>query len=553
MSDIKYAYLYSRVSREVQAEQGQGIERQIEAAKKFLENYPEYQLDNATTITDAGVSAYSGANIADSAGLGGFLQAVRSGQIARGSLLVIEAPDRLTRLGIRKGQRLFDELAEHGIDVGLVRFGVIVKHDLENDFTSSLIISVGLYLGHLESQQKSERIIGTMRKRQDMQRKGENIKAIHCPRWCDQKEDNSGFVINDFGKVIKRIFQLRIQGHGIKKIWSKLQEEGVTDISESGVHHYLTSRSVIGEFQPVRKDKKIKPDGTAYQINVPLGEPVKNFYPQLIDENTFFEVQNLLNNHPSVKGRKSQFKNYLRNIAKCPTCGNSQSINVQNGGKYLYFRCVSKSKANLTDCGTPAVNANKVDKYVLPLLRRFDFSKLTYLEEQPTGLNTAYQKEIEDLLSSIDKDNKALIHLEGVARDAVESVIRNKEQSLLELRKKAQGTDTLKAQHEFSEKVQNELINNPLETPDDRMRFNNNIKQFVEFIEIGKDEWTIKFIKGITVTIAYSDNLEDQKKTVDNLYDMAELLKENKDNDLGFVRLVANSHISPKVTENEDF
>ena len=89
---LKKAYLYGRVSNTIQASDGHGLDRQVEAAKKFLEGYPEYIVDETEIIRDAGISAYSGANIADSAGLGGFMSAVREGRVERGSLLVLEAP-----------------------------------------------------------------------------------------------------------------------------------------------------------------------------------------------------------------------------------------------------------------------------------------------------------------------------------------------------------------------------------------------------------------------------------------------------------------------------
>lgn len=499
--ELKKAYLYSRVSTDTQAEHGQGIERQLEAARKFLSQYPEYEFDVSTTITDAGVSAYSGDNITDSAGLGGFLAAVRSGQVKRGSLLVIEAPDRLTRLGIRKGQRLFDELADHGIDVGLVRFGVIVKHDLENDFTSSLIISIGLYLGHLESKQKSERIQASMRKRQDEQRAGELVKAIKTPRWCEQTDE--GYSVNAFGEVVKQMFQLRIEGFGAAKIAERLTAQGLEDITPQYVHRCLKNRAVIGEFQPI---STVKEDGTKRAERVPVGEPIRDHYPKVVDEFTFQEVQLLIEGNSGSKGNKTQFRNLFRGLSKCPNCGKPTKTVVQNGGKYTYYRCISKTEKSLVSCGMSGVNRDKTLNYVVPALRKFNYNKLAYTLPTVTQDSGLFQKEIDEILATIENDRAALNVLTGGSRSLVEGEIRANEQKVYNLRKKQAENATVARTGVDIDKHQEAIRNNPLETVGDRIKFNQNIKQFIEYVQFDKKTWTVKFKESdLVVTIAYSE------------------------------------------------
>lgn len=555
--ETKYAYLYSRVSTETQAEKGHGIARQLEAAEKFLENHSEYTLDNSTVITDAGVSAYSGANITDSAGLGGFLNAVRSGKVARGSLLVIEAPDRLTRLGIRKGQRLFDELADYGIDVGLVRFGIIIRHDDENDFTSSLIIAVGLYLGHLESKQKSERISETMRKRTKERREGKAVKAHKWPKWCTPLPDDTGFEINENGEIIKRMFELKLQGNGVDKIASILREEGVEGYSNSGVYQYLTNRTVLGEFQPVKSVKVRRKFGDGERKCVePIGEPIKGYYPQLISEEVFLEANRLMKVQTTQKGTKHLYNNFLRGLAKCPKCGTSMTIkstfNKTVGKNYVYYVCHSQTVKHMKSCGSTKVSMSNVIKYVVPLLKRFDYSRLAFVNKTQRPSN-AYQEDIEKILASIEEDKKALGFLTGAAREAVASVIDDKQQEVLELRKKGSKLRTGTLAKQDVGAIREEIEVNPLDTPEQRISFNTNLHQFLERIELHKKECRFKFIEGIDVTFAFGKNLEAIETTLNNLYDKAELLMEGDDNDLGFLRLATNAHIDSKVMDQYDF
>lgn len=508
-SESKKAYLYSRVSNTIQSTDGHGIERQIEAARKFLEAYPEYEVDDSTVINDHGISAYSGANITDSAGLGGFLTAVREGTIPRGSLLVIEAPDRLTRLGIRKGQRLFDELAEHGIDVGLVRFGVIVKHDTDNDFTSSLIVSIGLYLGHLESKQKSERICATMSKRRNLMRKGDLKATPHCPKWLTPKADNSGFDVNSFADVVRLMFEYRLKGLGSHKIADRLQEEGHRDhegktITFQRVTHYLRVKTVLGQYQPHTITKV-----NGKRQNIPSGEPILDFYPRIIDDASFYEVQKLLDT--SKGGRREEFKNVLRDLVVCHTSGCSEKFTFtttkDKGVTYEYLKCFSSTTKHMPSCGAKAVSYRNVNNHIIPALRRLNYVALFSGVSMETGEVSKIRKDIEALKESIKTNREALNVFSGSARTAIDNVIMDEERRLHELRSKVDTPNSIVSM-EVMEDYQEHIRNNPLDTAERRIEFNNRIKQLVKEIKLHRDRWEITF-KGIDLTVSFDYGLED--------------------------------------------
>lgn len=522
MQQRKKAYLYSRVSSALQANDGYGIERQVEAAKVFLSRHDEYEVDESTIISDQGVSAYSGANIADSAGLGGFLAAVRDGSIPRGSLLVIEAPDRLTRLGIRKGQRLFDELAEHGIDVGLVRFGVIIKHDEDNDFQSSLIVAVGLYLGHLESKQKSERICATMNKRRNKMRSGEIKSTPHCPSWLTPKEDGTGFELNEFAEVVKLMFKLRLKGMGGHKISTWLNENGYSDkegdpIRFQRVAHYLRSKAAIGHYQP-HKISKVN----GKRVNEPLGEPITDFYPPIVSEAEFYEVQKILNN--TKGGRGDQFTNYLRDIVKCHVCGHSFTTVVANGRtpdvKYTYHKCVTKTSHGKPDiprgCESKAISSRIVDEKVLPVLQTLNYIALVSESVLDKAEISRINVEIDKIKESIEENRQALNFLKGAARIAVEAVIDEEEGKLQELRKQLERGPTV-ANNDLMTQYQQDIHDNTLDTPEKRMDFNAKLKMVVDEIQLMKDRWAIKF-KGAEFMLQVDYKHEEPKRIIEDFF-----------------------------------
>src|SRR5262249_6331952 len=87
------AYSYARFSSSVQA-QGHSEARQLEDARIYAKE-KGFALDESLGV-DRGLSGYTGENLTRGV-LGSFLAAVSSGKIKRGSVLIVENPDRLSR------------------------------------------------------------------------------------------------------------------------------------------------------------------------------------------------------------------------------------------------------------------------------------------------------------------------------------------------------------------------------------------------------------------------------------------------------------------------
>src|SRR5690242_9369427 len=97
------AVSYLRFSTPEQAK-GDSLRRQTEASEKWCDRNG-LALD--TTIRDLGVSAHRGKHRSDKAALGRFLEEVKAGRVPRGSYLVIENLDRLSREEERTALRLW--------------------------------------------------------------------------------------------------------------------------------------------------------------------------------------------------------------------------------------------------------------------------------------------------------------------------------------------------------------------------------------------------------------------------------------------------------------
>src|SRR5437762_2228976 len=88
------AYSYVRMSTHLQL-RGDSLRRQLEGSRKYAEQN-NLDLVEGADLQDIGVSAFRGKNLASGA-FGRFLAGVEDGTIERGSYLLVESIDRLSR------------------------------------------------------------------------------------------------------------------------------------------------------------------------------------------------------------------------------------------------------------------------------------------------------------------------------------------------------------------------------------------------------------------------------------------------------------------------
>src|SRR5690242_10265041 len=89
------AYSYLRFSTPEQLK-GDSFRRQLDAARRYAEQHG-LVLDEELTFRDLGVSAFRGRN-AESGSLRDFRRAVEDGVVERGSFLLVESFDRISRM-----------------------------------------------------------------------------------------------------------------------------------------------------------------------------------------------------------------------------------------------------------------------------------------------------------------------------------------------------------------------------------------------------------------------------------------------------------------------
>ncbi|MEI8315118.1 MAG: recombinase family protein [Verrucomicrobiota bacterium] len=92
----KICFSYIRFSSGQQAK-GNSTDRQLDIAPQVARD-KGWELNNNLSIADLGLSAFKKANLGPKGKLGAVLTGVQSGKIPKGSVMIVEALDRLTRI-----------------------------------------------------------------------------------------------------------------------------------------------------------------------------------------------------------------------------------------------------------------------------------------------------------------------------------------------------------------------------------------------------------------------------------------------------------------------
>ncbi|MDN3628652.1 recombinase family protein [Vibrio lentus] len=497
----RLAYIYSRVSKLTQAQQGGGIGRQIDRGMKFVEDlntkagqqekFHRYEIANEM-IVDKGLSAYLGRNTCENAGLGAFLQAAREGKIPPHSLLVVEAVDRISRLDPSQARMIFLELARYKIDIAIQKFNLVVYHDEKTDMGSDLLLTAAFHLAHMESQQKSDRICATFDKKRELERQGGVKRTTICPAWMKISPCKTKFeLIPESVGVLKRIFKMRIDhGMGAISVAKKLNSEGVSNFngrpwSTKLIEKYWKMPQCIGAFQPKTDDYK-----SGKRRKVPLGDLITDYYPAAISKTDFAIVQDSFSKYE--KGAKSHnCKNLYAGLLKCATCGGTLSFAKPNRGQPK-LRCRNYlDNRGCTQGRNGSLNYLPVEKLLVDSLSSIEYSQLHRRTNLTTDTNQLSDIELE-LNNEHMKVAELKNELENVSSSsAISTLARELDRACIRVEKlKQQQAMLLRTQSTPDLSIFEEADFTKME---ERCRYNNFISSFVDYVVVSGSDCIVCF------------------------------------------------------------
>lgn len=356
------AYSYLRFSTPDQIK-GDSLRRQQEAAITYA-SANNLDLDENLSFQDLGVSAFTGGN--RDAKLGAFMAAVEDGSIKPGSYLLVEALDRLSRERVLTALGQLADIVKAGITVVTLQDNKEYTHENINDPMALMYSIMIMGTAHEESQKKSQRLGAAWRNKRSKAQEGREILTSRAPAWLTV--EGSDFVINEErAEVIRRIFDMTIQGSGKARIAKTLNKECVETFGRSEGWHpsyvqkILDSEAVIGTFQPHRTTKD---EVTGKKKRVPDGDPIENYFPTIVDRSTFLKAHETRSSRFLPRGKTGKrFSNIFTGLAVCGECGASMHF-INKGSGWTYLQC-SNARRKAGNCTNPPIRYGDLERGIL--------------------------------------------------------------------------------------------------------------------------------------------------------------------------------------------
>lgn len=394
----KITALYERLSRD---DELQGESNSIVNQKKILEEYAsKNNLTNIIHFTDDGISGTQ----FDRPGFMEMMNGVNTGNIG---CIIVKDMSRLGRDYLKVGQCM-EILRQKGVRLIAINDNVDSFYR-EDDFTPFRNIMNEWY-----ARDTSRKIQSTFKS------KGESGKhTASSPPYGyikDEKDKDKWIVDEKAAEIVRRIFNLTMQGNGPYRIAKILESEKV-DIpayhqqklgyglyqSKNFEHPYRWCSSTIASILKKQeylghtvnfKTRKHFKDKKSKYVSEDNWLIFENTHEPIIDQETFDNVQRIRGN---VKRYPDGWGEYhpLTGLMHCADCGSKMYVHRTSNYKNIpYYTCSAYTK---TPCGTLCPSAHRIKaEAVLNLIRETLKDIKKYLDEDNEAFIRSIQNEMEE-------------------------------------------------------------------------------------------------------------------------------------------------------------
>lgn len=398
------AYSYIRFSTPEQLK-GDSLRRQLQLSEDYAKKHG-LVLDRAFNLQDLGVSGFTRENVTKGA-LGVFLKAVQEHHIPRGSYLLVESLDRLSRAQITKQMTMFMNIIGEGITIVTLGDGMVYSEDRINDNFAGLMYSLMVMSrSHEESATKSKRL----RAAWENKRKQGGVLTAIAPAWLSFDRNKRRFApVKARADLVRRMFMMADRGKGKAMIAKTFNKERIPvwgrghGWHSSYIQKILENRSVIGEYQPHHMQEGKR---------VPVGDPVAGYFPAVISQELFARVQAKRKSNRRFTGKhgKSGISNLFTGLAYC-AYSNAPMVYVNKGKSWKYL--VSDSARRGRGDPYQSWDYNHFETAFLTFIREVDFTQLLKDSNKDRDAKLADMENVlllkKDELDGVEKQLKRLV------------------------------------------------------------------------------------------------------------------------------------------------
>ena len=348
---MNQAILYARFSTPSQ-EKGDSLNRQITDCKAFCERHG---LEVVDTVTDLGRSAYKGDHLS-MGNLGKLTARIAAGEVPKGTTLVFEKFDRLSRQKPRIVQRWIEDVCDQGLRIAVLdgeKFIDAKYLDEGSNMIALLDILMNSHASNIFSKNLSDRISKSWRtKKEEARTKGKAPTAV-LPAWLYMDEDGQVQLDKERLPILERIFEMTAEGVGSWTIMNTFNDEGIPSWGPDRKQKAAKVRGWNHTYiRTLINNPAVEGD---HHFTVPKGkgrvrssDVVRGLFPRAIDAGLVARARKAVEQRGAKSG--GRFASYGRNlfagIAHCNECGSKMILTGRGLNSELpaYLQCDSAKR-----------------------------------------------------------------------------------------------------------------------------------------------------------------------------------------------------------------
>jgi len=345
-------YIYIRWSSKKQ-EQGDSRERQTQACVSYAERqgWPIAEVP----FGDFGVSAWKGDHL-KSGSLGRFSDRVRSGEIPKGSILLVEALDRLSRQEWRLSRNWLEEMTDAGLRIATVQGSRIFDYDTMRSAAGIMSAMEIMMAGHASNQLSetiSVRLKSSWVRRRREASEG-RIISRHVPGWLTVVGEGEARKFEPIGErveAVREIYTMAADGVGSRSIARTLNQRGIRPWGRA--HHHanstvagwehtyvsdiLASAAVEGDYEP-----KIGRHHDAQKT----GERFVGYFGEaIVDADLVARARAGVRSRRRTGGRgRDQCRNLFAGLVRCAECKSKMTLVGNSAKPARYLQCMDAGR-----------------------------------------------------------------------------------------------------------------------------------------------------------------------------------------------------------------
>lgn len=424
-----------------------------------------------------------------------FQRMLKDAKTGKINLIIVKSITRFARNQM-DSIRLARELKEQSVRIYFYQEQIDTFNDVK-------MLGLFAWLAENESRATSERRkLGG----REAQKKG---KFVTNRPPLGYKSVNGKLVINeDEAKIVRRIFDLYLEGYGFSKIAAILNEEGYRSrrgypFRTDKIKYILNNEMYTGTFIGNRYTKVDLLSSKIVEKPKEEWIIIENNHEKIIDKEVFNKVKDLMADKSFKIGKRSVA--LFAGVVKCGKCGHNYNRvpNKKKGKVYHYYVCVGRRQKGKAFCNAESVKEEDLIEIINNELMNLKINQ-DIIENMKNKTLELIDKKIKSIdselininnrIKEIEEDRKVLAkkNIKGIIDDELFKEMDDELKAELKTLNDKKNKNKIVDSRKVYEKIYDDFVNTIANFSDVRNLSNVEVRKLIDVIEIKDNEINIE-------------------------------------------------------------